>query len=340
MWCFPSLPFPLRSLQHFLPDDQNDFSSRSPETQKTPNAELRFFSSSSSFSFCFLASCFCNDRTLNPSYIQCRIQAHWNLEDWPSSNSSCFMRLLVTCLAHFGTFMYISSWWNVTVWTMKRNMIPVVTSKPQVCVPHSYPLLKNSVIVPLVSKLPSQTNHLPATHLAKVSASHLSKVHIIGFMQRSHKNLPKILPPKMGNDTTVVLFLWIFFIFLFAISFALLFLNVCQALLATLLHAGELCEKSYVGSQEFKIWPKIPRRIRESPTSHTNQRPNDWIKTKDPSSLVALETFLDLHLCQDATLMPSFCTLRWCPKPLPASFHRRVTSVTCVGGCWGTWQIS
>ncbi len=275
MWCFPSLPFPLRSLQHFLPDDQNDFSSRSPETQKTPNAELRFFSSSSSFSFCFLASCFSNDRTLNPSYIQCRIQANWNLEDW---NTSCFMRLLVTCLAHFGTFMYISSWWNVTVWNMKRNMIPFVTSKPQVCVPHSYPLLKNSVIVPLVSKLPLQTNHLPATHLAKVSVSHLREVYIIGFMQRSHKNLPKILPQKWGTTQ-----LWSSssgsssFSFLPSPSPSSFSMSVKRSWQRCF--TQELCEKTYVGPQEFHMAKdtKENPRIHNKPHQLTSQNEGSFI---------------------------------------------------------------
>ena len=61
-----------------------------------------------------------------------------------------------------------------------------------------------------------------------------------------------------------------------------------------------------------------------------------------PSSLVALETFLDLHPYQDVTLKPSSCTLRWCPKPLnTANFHTKVTPATCVRwGDGGIGQIS
>ena len=148
-------------------------------------------------------------------------------------------------------------------------MIPFVTSKPQVCVPHSYPLLKNSVIVPLVSKLPFQTNHLPATHLAKVSASHLREVHIIGFMQRSHKNLPKILPQKNRERHNCG-----------PLPLDLLHFPFCHLLRpppSRCLSSApgndashRSCVRRPTSGHRNSIWPKIPRRIRESTTSHTN----------------------------------------------------------------------
>lgn len=82
--CFPPLPSPARSLEHFLRDpviyeiEQTIFQGqqmpahcRFSAPEKTQNAELRFFSSSSSFSFCFLASCFSNDRTQAQPRILC-----------------------------------------------------------------------------------------------------------------------------------------------------------------------------------------------------------------------------------------------------------------------------
>ena len=115
-------------------------------------------------------------------------------------------------------------------------MVPCVTSKPQYLCSNSYiHCLNNSLLVVLVSKLPFQTNIIcQRLILAKVLVSHLRKI---------------IIPKNMGNDDlTVVLLLWIFFIFFFAISFTLLLLNVCQALLGFTMkkHESCVCEKTYV----------------------------------------------------------------------------------------------
>ena len=107
MWCFPPLPSPARSLGTFLAgscnlwwDRANDFSRtanacRFSAPEKTPNAELRFFSSSSSFSFCFLASCFSNDRTQAQPRISCtswlKVEQYLLIWTW-SHDPMCYIQ--------------------------------------------------------------------------------------------------------------------------------------------------------------------------------------------------------------------------------------------------------
>lgn len=145
MCCFPPLPSPPRSLEHFLRDpviygiEQTIFQGqrmpvhcRFSAPEKTPNAELRFFSSSSSFSFCFLASCFSNDRTQAQPRILC------------------------------------TSWWNVKqyllIWTWSHGPMCYIQTSIFVF-QFTYPLLKQftSSCACEQTPIPNQ-HHLPATH--------------------------------------------------------------------------------------------------------------------------------------------------------------------------------